>query len=104
MKGNNMKTVKQKLENQLKKIVNKFPDLVTNQMHLGVGEHPNTEIWKQTALKVSTDILNKYRTVRYILNVWNSDETKLDYVLKENKMYNLAKLLREEKNQQQEAA
>lgn len=94
-----MKTVKQKLENQLKKIVNKFPDLVTNQMHLGVCGHPNIEIWKQTALKVSTDILNKYRTVRYILNVWNSDETKLDYVLKENKMYNLAKLLREEKKQ-----
>jgi hypothetical protein len=94
-----MKTIKQKLENQLKKIVNKFPDLVTNQMHLGVSGHPNIEIWKQTALKVSTDVLNKYRTLRYILNVWNSDETKLDYVLKENKMYNLAKLLREEKKQ-----
>jgi hypothetical protein len=94
-----MKTVKQKLENQLKKIVNKFPDLITNQMHLGVGGHPNIEIWKQTALKISTDILNKYRTLRYVLNVWNSDETKLDYVLKENKMYNLAKLLREEKKQ-----
>ena len=94
-----MKTIKQKLENQLKKIVNKFPDLVTNQMHLGVNGHPNIEIWKQTALKVSTDVLNKYRTLRYILNVWNSDETKLDYVLKENKMYNLAKLLREEKKQ-----
>jgi hypothetical protein len=94
-----MKTVKQKLENQFKKIVIKFPDLVTNQMHLGVAGHPNIEIWKQTALKVSTDILNKYRTLRYVLNVWNSDETKLDYVLKENKMYNLAKLLREEKKQ-----
>jgi Na+-transporting NADH:ubiquinone oxidoreductase subunit NqrA len=68
-------------------------------MHLGVAGHPNIEIWKQTALKVSTDILNKYRTLRYVLNVWNSDETKLDYVLKENKMYNLAKLLREEKKQ-----
>ena len=54
-----MQTVKQKLENQLKKIVNKFPDLVANQMHLVVAKHPNIEIWKQTALKVSTDILNK---------------------------------------------
>lgn len=97
-----MTKVKQKLEQQLKKIVDKFPELVTNQMHLGVGGHPNIEAWKQTALKVSTDTLNKYRTLRFILNVWNADEVsdvknkRLDYIFKENKMYNLAKLLREE--------
>ena len=97
-----MRKVKQKLEQQLKKIVNKFPELVTNQMHLGSGNHPNIEAWKQTALKVSTDTLNKYRTLRYVLNFWNADEASdvknktLDYLLKQNKMYNLAKLLREE--------
>ena len=97
-----MKTVKQKLEQQLKKITDKFPELVENQMHLGAGNHPNIEAWKQTALKVSTDILNKYRTLRYVLNFWNADEASdvknktLDYILKQNKMYNLAKLLRQE--------
>ena len=97
-----MKTVKQKLEQQIKKITDKFPELVENQMHLGAGNHPNIEAWKQTALKVSTDILNKYRTLRYVLNFWNADEASdvknktLDYILKQNKMYNLAKLLRQE--------
>jgi hypothetical protein len=99
--------VKQKLEQQLKKIIDKFPELVKNQMHLGVGGHPNIEAWKQTASKVSTDTLNKYRTLRFILNVWNSEDDlnnsknqKLDYIFKENKMYNLAKLFREEVKQQ----
>jgi hypothetical protein len=97
-----MKTVKQKLEQQLKKITDKFPELEENQMYLGAGNHPNIEAWKQTALKVSTDTLNKYRTLRYVLNFWNADEASdvknktLDYILKQNKMYNLAKLLRQE--------
>lgn len=98
-----MTTVKQKLEQQLKKIVNKFPELVENQMHLGSKDHPNFEAWKQTSLKVSTDTLLKYRTLRYILNFWNYAEEAsdvknktLDYLLRQNKMYNLAKLLRQE--------
>ena len=97
-----MKTVKQKLEEQYKKIVDKFPELVLNQMHLGSGNHPNFKIWEETSLKVSRDTLEKYKTLRHILNVWNADKVsdvknkRLDYIFKENKMYNLAKLLIEE--------
>ncbi len=97
-----MKTVKQKLEGQYKKIVDKFPELIANQMHLGSGNHPNFKVWEETSSKVSTDTLEKYKTLRYILNAWNTDEAsdeknkRLDYIFKQNKMYNLAKLLREE--------
>lgn len=97
-----MKTVKQKLQEQYKKIVDKFPELIANQMHLGSGNHPNFKVWEETSLKVSKDTLEKYKTLRYILNFWEADEASdvknktLDYLLKQNKMYNLAKLLREE--------
>lgn len=97
-----MKTVKQKLQEQYKKIVDKFPELIANQMHLGSGNHPNFKVWEETSLKVSKDTLEKYKTLRYILNFWEADEASdvknktLDYILKQNKMYNLAKLLREE--------
>lgn len=97
-----MKTVKQKLQEQYKKIVDKFPELIANQMHLGSGNHPNFKVWEETSLKVSKDTLEKYKTLRYILNFWDADEASdvknktLDYILKQNKMYNLAKLLREE--------
>ena len=97
-----MTKVKQKIEKQLKKIVDKFPELVLNQMHLGSGNHPNFKVWEETSLKVSRNTLEKYKTLRHILNVWNADQIsdvknkRLDYIFKENKMYNLAKLLREE--------
>lgn len=97
-----MKTVKQKLQEQYKKIVDKFPELIANQMHLGSGNHPNFKVWEETSLKVSKDTLEKYKTLRYILNFWDADEASdvknktLDYLLKQNKMYNLAKVLRQE--------
>ena len=64
--------------------------------------HPNFKVWEETSLKVSRDTLERYKTLRHILNVWNADKVsdvknkRLDYIFKENKMYNLAKLLREE--------
>lgn len=99
-----MKKVKQKLEEQKTKIENKFPELIVNQMHLGTAEHPNFKLWEQTVSKVGYDTLEKWKKLRYALNCLNSInhsnynlvKEKIDYVLKEFKMYNLAKMLRKE--------
>ena len=38
-----MKTVKQKLEAQVKRIEDTFPQLITNQMYLGAKDHPDAK-------------------------------------------------------------
>jgi hypothetical protein len=99
-----MKTVKQKLEIQLKKIEDKFPELIINQMYLGSKDHPNVNLRNETSAIVGMETLNKWRGLKFILKVWNSlDLSKpnavimgVDSLLRNNGYYHLAKLLREE--------
>jgi len=109
MKETKMKTVKQKLEQQLKRIVDKFPDLETNKVYMGSKYHNGSETfsaYQETCLKVGTETIEKYRNLKYILNIWNSDKSSADknfellYQMRNNKMYGLANLLSQEIKQQ----
>ena len=102
-----MKTIKQKLEQQLKKLVEKFPELETYKMYLGSNSHPNFKVFEETRNKVGFSTLDKFQKLKYILNTWNCIEKDnpdlvkltMDSIFKQNKMYNFAKALREEFNQ-----
>jgi hypothetical protein len=89
-----MKTVKQKLEAQVKRIENTFPQLITNQMYLGAKDHPDAKLYNETSSLVGIGTLSKWRKLKYILKVWNS--LNVDTLLRDNGYYHLAKLLREE--------
>jgi hypothetical protein len=99
-----MKTVKQKLEAQVKRIEDTFPQLITNQMYLGTKDHPDLKLWNETSWLVGSWTLSKWRNLKYILKVWNSlDLSKpnavvleIDHLLRKSGYYHLAKLLREE--------
>jgi hypothetical protein len=67
-----MKTVKQKLEAQVKRIEDTFPQLITNQMYLGTKDHPDLKLWNETSWLVGSWTLSKWRNLKYILKVWNS--------------------------------
>jgi hypothetical protein len=103
-KGKKMKTVKQKLEAQVKRIEDTFPQLITNQMYLGAKDHPDATLYNETSSIVGMGTLFKWRRLKYILKVWNSlDLSKpnavvlgMDTLLRHNGYYHLAKLLREE--------
>jgi hypothetical protein len=103
-KGETMKTVKQKLEAQVKRIEDTFPQLITNQMYLGTKDHPDVKLWNETSWLVGSWTLSKWRNLKYILKVWNSlDLSKpnavvleIDHLLRKSGYYHLAKLLREE--------
>jgi hypothetical protein len=99
-----MKTVKQKLKAQVKRIEDTFPQLITNQMYLGTKDHPDLKLWNETSWLVGSWTLSKWRNLKYILKVWNSlDLSKpnavvlgMDTLLRKSGYYHLAKLLREE--------
>ena len=99
-----MKTVKQKLEAQVKRIEDTFPQLITNQMYLGAKDHPDAKLYNETSSIVGMGTLFKWRRLKYILKVWNSlDLSKpnavvlnIDNLLRHNGYYHLAKLLSEE--------
>jgi hypothetical protein len=99
-----MKTVKQKLEAQVKRIENTFPQLITNQMYLGAKDHPDAKLYNETSSLVGMGTLSKWRKLKYILKVWNSlDLSKpnavvlgVDTLLRDSGYYHFAKLLREE--------
>lgn len=104
-----MKTVKQKLEQQLKTIVDEFPDLETNQVYMGSQYHSGSNTFKayqETCFKVGDEKIIKYKNLKHILNIWNSDKLSADknsellYIMRNNKMYGLANLLSKEIKQQ----
>jgi len=104
-----MKTVKQKLKQQLKRIVDKFPDLETNQVYMGSKYHSGSNTfsaYQETCFKVGHDTIMKYKNLKYILDIWNSDKSTADknfellHQLTINKMYGLANLLSQEIKQQ----
>jgi hypothetical protein len=47
-----MKTVKQKLEAQVKRIEDTFPQLITNQMYLGAKDHPDAKLYGMKLLSI----------------------------------------------------
>jgi hypothetical protein len=51
-----MKTVKQKLEAQVKRIEDTFPQLITNQMYLGTKDHPDLKLWNETSWLVGSGL------------------------------------------------
>jgi len=105
-----MKTVKQKLEEKLVKLEKQFPELVSNQMHLGTKDHPNYNAWLETSAKVGMLTLRKWRNLKYILSVWNSiDPTNLRKIyleitsyLRGHDMSYYSRLLETELKQQRE--
>jgi len=104
-----MKTVKQKLEQQLKRIVDEFPDLETNQVYMGSKYHSGSNTFKayqETSFKFGHEKVMKYKNLKHILDIWNSDKLPADknsellYQMTINKMYGLANLLSQEIKQQ----
>jgi hypothetical protein len=99
-----MTTVRQKLEQQYEKLIHKFPELETNQMHLGSGSHPDFKVWEEIKNKVGNDNLDKFKRLKFILTRWEIVEIKephnelleVNSLLQQYKMYGLAKLFREE--------
>jgi hypothetical protein len=68
-----MKTVKQKLEAQVKRIEDTFPQLITNQMYLGTKDHPDLKLWNETSWLVGiVELYLNGEDLKYILKVWNS--------------------------------
>jgi len=105
-----MITVKQKLENKLAKWEKQFPQLVINQMHLGTKDHPNVKLWNETSNLVGTEILHKWRKLKYVLKIWDSsNEPKINYnnitsYLRSHRMSYYARLFEKEYKQQKENA
>ena len=106
-----MTTVKQKLEKKLSKWEKQFPELITNQMHLGTKDHPSIDLWNETSNLVGTVILHSWRKLKYLLNVWNTLESydpydprmvymNINSYLRQNDMGYYARLFEKEFKQQ----
>lgn len=105
-----MKTVRQKLERQLKRIIDKFPDMETHKIHMGSkyhGEAGTLHIYQQVCSKVPDTTFWKFRNLKFILeHLWGLDKLndlsamkEVDYELRQEKMYDLSKHLNEEMKQ-----
>jgi len=105
-----MKTVRQKLERQLKRIIDKFPDMETHKIHKGSKYHSEAgtfHIYQQICSKVGHETFMKFRNLKFILeHLWGLDKLNdlsamraVDYELRDLKMYDLSKHLNEEMKQ-----
>lgn len=98
-----MTTVREKIQNFVTKLEKKYPSLITNQMELGTGNHPNYDDYKWTENLVGRDKLEKWKKFKYILKVWNQVDNgirpdwEINYIFRNYGYYHYDKLLREER-------
>ena len=85
-------------------IVNKLlSSLITNQMDLGTGNHPDLDKYIWTEKQVGDDKLQKWKKFKYILKVWEDVDNgvkpiwDINYLFRTYGFYHYDKLLREER-------
>ena len=103
LRGVNMKTVRERVENFVTELEKKYPSLITNQMDLGTGSHPDLDKYIWTEKQVGDDKLQKWKKFKYILKVWNEVDNgvkpiwDINYLFRTYGFYHYDKLLREER-------
>ena len=98
-----MKTVRERIENYVIELEKKYPSLITNQMDLGTGNHPDLDKYIWTEKQVGDDKLQKWKKFKYILKVWKDVDNgvrpiwDINYLFRTYGFYHYDKLLREER-------